>query len=428
MHRQADIIGLKNNYRPAGGEGQAMITLRKRGKTFHLDVLIDGEHVVRGPLGTTNHGAALRLVHRIEIALAEGPRSSVWAELKPVIPGTTFARLAQYAGVEGRLILTWNEFRDNFESYQEQQVKEDELAGNTVDNYRRTLNEFDDFLQGEHIGILRDIDDLVIDKFKPWRTDRIKPRKSNGASMLHLDLTHLHHVFAFGVDKRLIEENPVRVKAKRQYADGGYKPYTADEVRALLDHADDDLLLHTLLLRTGFRRSDASILRWGEVSLERREIVHTCVKNRRIKHGKVTLPILADLFAILDAERQRRNPQPSDYVLLDPSTGQPFDKPHLASNNRSNEIYRRIEDLGRRAGVHKAHPHRYRSTYAIDTLIRVDNVVYVAMLLGDTVQTVMRSYLPFVRELRERARFKIDHGMGIEQFETPASQKNDKAS
>jgi site-specific recombinase XerD len=405
-----------------------MIALRKRGNSFHMDLLMGQLHAVRGSLGTRNHGAALRVVHRIEIALAEGPRSSVWAELKPVIPGPTFARLAQYAGIEGRLILTWNEFRDNFESYQEQQVKEDELARNTVDNYRRTLNEFDEFLRGEHIEILRDIDDLVIDKFKPWRTDRIKTRKSNGASMLHLDLIHLHHVFAFAVDKRLIEENPVRVKAKRQYADGGYKPYTADEARALLDHAGDDLLLHTLLYRTGFRRSDAAILRWGEVSLERQEIVHTCVKNRRIKHGKVTLPVLPDLFAILDAERQRRNPQPGDYVLLDPSTGRPFDNPHLASNSRDNGIYERIRDLGRRAGVHKAHPHRYRSTYAIDMLIRTDNVVYVAMLLGDTVQTVTKSYLPFVRELRERARFKIDHGMGIEQFETPASQKKATAA
>jgi len=196
----------------------------------------------------------------------------------------------------------------------------------------------------------------------------------------------------------------------------------------LLDHAGDDLLLHTLLLRTGFRRSDASILRWGEVSLERQEIVHTCVKNRRIKHGKVTLPVLPDLFAILDAERQRRNPQPGDYVLLDPSTGRPFDKPHLASNSRDNGIYERIRDLGRRAGVHKAHPHRYRSTYAIDMLIRTDNVVYVARLLGDTVQTATKSYLPFVRELRERARFKIDHGMGIEQFQTPASQKKATAA
>ena len=53
---------------------------------------------------------------------------------------------------------------------------------------------------------------------------------------------------------------------------------------------------------------------------------------------------------------------------------------------------------------------------------------YVAGILGDTVATVTKFYLPFVRDLRERARFKIDHGRGIEQFETPASHKNGAAA
>jgi len=243
-----------------------------------------------------------------------------------------------------------------------------------------------------------------------------------------LDLDHLHHVFAFAVGKKFIEDNPVIVKAKRQKAGGGFQPYTADEVRLLLDHAGDDLLLHWLLLRTGFRRSDAAILRWGQVDLGRREIVHICKKNQRMKHGKVTLPILPDLFAILDADRQRRNPQSDDYVLLNPSTGLPFDRPELKSNKRCSAIYQRITDLGKRAGVHHAHPHRYRSTYAIDSLIRTDNVVYVAMLLGDTVPTVTKSYLPYVRELRERLSFQLNNRKGMEQFETPASQKEAPAA
>jgi|GEM_PF-1058521 len=405
-----------------------MIALRKRGDTFHMDLLNGRVHEVRGPLGTRNKGVALRLVHRIEIALAEGPQSLVWPEIRPLIPPPTFARLAKYAGVKERQVITWKECRGRFESDQQQLLREDELADNTITNYGRTLDEFDEFLREEGVETLRDVDDLLLDKFKPWRIERIKPRRSNGASMLHLDLLHLHHVFAFAVQKKFVEQNPVHVKAKKKRADAGYQPYTADELKALRDHAGEDLLLHTLLFRTGFRRSDASILRWAEINLESREIVHVCMKNRRVKHGKVTLPILSDLFEILLAECQRRNPMPSDYVLLDPHTGEPFDKPQLKSNPRDNRIYERIKKLGERSGVKNAHPHRYRSTYAIDMLIRTDNVVYVAMLLGDTVKTVTESYLPIVRELRQRAHFKVTNGAGIEQFASFASQTKDVAA
>jgi hypothetical protein len=84
-----------------------MVGLRKRKDTFHIDVLVGGQHAVKGSLGTGNHAAALRLLHRIEIALAEGPRSTLWAELRPVIPYATFTRFTKYVGVKGKFVLTW---------------------------------------------------------------------------------------------------------------------------------------------------------------------------------------------------------------------------------------------------------------------------------------------------------------------------------
>lgn len=406
-----------------------MITLRKRGNTFHMDLLIGGEHVARGSLGTKDHGAALRLIHRIEIAIAEGPRSTLWSELRPALPSPTFTRLSNYAGVEAKVVLTWKESRSLFEAHQNLQVRLDRLDPKTVENYENTLDAFEVFLNEEHIAMLKDIDQAVIDRFQPSRLERINTRRSNGSSALQLDLVHLHHFFAVAIKKGFfVDKNPVCVEANRRDPSSGHQPFNADELRDLKNHADDDIFSFLLLRWTGFRRSDATILRWDEVHFDRREIEHVCKKTRRTTRAKVIIPISEELLRALETEYQRRKPMLGEHVLIDPKSGEPFDKPRLASNERYNALTDRIEALGKRAGVRNATPHRFRDTFAVDMLIRTDNVNTVAALLGDTVKTVTQYYLPFVRELRERARLMMDHGKGIEQFETPASQKKKKAA
>lgn len=276
--------------------------------------------------------------------------------------------------------------------------------------------------------MLKDIDGSVIEKFEPWRIKRIKTRKSDGKSTVTLNLMHLHCVFAFAVEKGFMDKNPVPSTSRTKNPDRGAQPYSADELRDLMKNADDDLFLVLFLRWTGFRRSDAAILLWREVHFDRQEIEHVCKKTRRKTGKKVILPISAELLTALKTERDRRKPQPNEPVLLNSATGKPFDKPHLRSNNRSTKLYDRIVALGKRAGVRNAHPHRFRDTFAVDMLLRTDNVAYVAALLGDTIKTVEDFYIPYVRELREGARLKIANCKGIEQFETPTSQEKDKAA
>jgi integrase len=60
--------------------------------------------------------------------------------------------------------------------------------------------------------------------------------------------------------------------------------------------------------------------------------------------------------------------------------------------------------LGRRAGVPNVYPHRFRDTFAVDLLLRGASPYDVAKMLGDTIETVEKHYMPFVRELRDRVR------------------------
>jgi len=67
----------------------------------------------------------------------------------------------------------------------------------------------------------------------------------------------------------------------------------------------------------------------------------------------------------------------------------------------------------RQAAKEDAHPHRYRDSFAVDLLARGATPYDVAKLLGDTVATIEKHYAPFVKELRERARRRMENGEGF---------------
>ncbi|HYL62019.1 MAG TPA: hypothetical protein VE077_05295 [Candidatus Methylomirabilis sp.] len=72
------------------------LKLQQRGKRYRAVGTIAG-HFLRLSLGTANSGAASTTVGRIERAIAEGPASSLWPELRRALPPATFEVLAGIA-------------------------------------------------------------------------------------------------------------------------------------------------------------------------------------------------------------------------------------------------------------------------------------------------------------------------------------------
>jgi len=126
---------------------------------------------VRGTLGTSDRRVAKRLTNRLEIAVAEGPRSTMWTELRPVIPSGTFLRFTKYVGVEDEAVSTWIDLQRQFEAHKELQVKLKDLSDQTLHNYRRTLDVFEAFLAERQITMLHVINKATLDDFRLWRTD-----------------------------------------------------------------------------------------------------------------------------------------------------------------------------------------------------------------------------------------------------------------
>jgi integrase len=379
-----------------------MLTTRKRGKSFHVD-FFSGPTRLRGPLGTRNQDAALRLSHRLETALSEGAASKLWPELKAALPELTFSRFADFTGVKEQKLPTWERLCEAFEAHLVQRVSLGKLRESTASRYRVTVRDFGVFLEERKITLLRDIDRPLVESFKAWRVQRIKQKKfSRGATGLILDAAILHRLFSFAVENEWTLKNPVRMEGRPgENPQGGAEPFTGDDLTRLRGHAGDDLLAFLLLRWTGLRGGDAVTLTWREVHLDTKEVERVTQKRGK----KVILPIHTELLFALEAERERQNPQTTDRVLMNPSTGTPLTRPRL---------YERMLALGRRAGVPNAHPHRFRDTIAVDLLSRGASPYDVAKMLGDTIETVERHYTPFVRELRERVRAILESEAGLE--------------
>jgi integrase len=180
------------------------------------------------------------------------------------------------------------------------------------------------------------------------------------------------------------------------------------------EYADGDLLAFLLLRCTGLRGGDAVALTWQEVRFDRREIERVTQKRKK----KVILPLSVEFLFALEAEHERVKPQPTDRVLLNPSTNRPMTRPRL---------YERMLALGTRAGVAKAHPHRFRDTLAVDMLSRGASPYDFAKILGDTIDTVERHYTPFVKELRERVRTLLNSDAGLEKSVPNSEEISEKS-
>lgn len=405
--------------------------IKKRGKVFRLEGRAGdvanvrsrrgaGERErIRLSLGTANGSAALFLHARIERALGEGPQSTVWSDLRTVLPPDTFEKLAAIAGHEpdqqAAPECTWTDLVARFKGWMSQRVALDKLRESTRERYLQTCAAFGEFLMERGIAGVGQITRSLIDDFKLWKLARTLAKKhSRGGRGVVLDVAILHRIFGYAIDCELVLKNPVRLDGRPgDQPEFGPQPFTADQLAKLRQAAGIDMLAFLLLRHTGFRGSDAVGLRLGEIDFSTREINRLTLKRRK----RVVLPIHSELFFALEVERDRRGPDPDleERVLLNPATGRPLTRPRL---------YQRMLALGRRAKVLDSHPHRFRDTFAVDFLAKGGSPYDCAKLLGDTVDTIEKHYAPFVKELRERARKIMENGEGLELTGTPRAQEN----
>jgi integrase len=388
-----------------------MLSAKKRGVTWRVEGVVNKLYV-RLSLSTRDANAAKKSVSEIELALIDGKDSKRWTELRRVLPEKMFSFFANIAGWEAKSAqveappATWEDLVREFSAKFRRKILQGDRSEATWRRYELSCETFTDFLKQRGISRLQDISRRVVEDFKAHRLESILKRKnSRGGSGLHLDVAILHAVFAFAIDDGDLltgKNNPVKFeKYPGKKPKGGAQPFTHEELARLRQATGQDLLAFLFLRHTGLRGFDATDIRWSEIDF--REKMLSRITHKRQKH--VWIPIHPELFFALDAACAERRPKPSDHVLLNPETGGPMSRPRL---------YERVKAMGERAGVARAHPHRFRDTLAVDMLLKGASPYDVAKTLGDTIAVVEEHYAPYVKELRERTRRIMESPDGIE--------------
>ena len=385
-----------------------------------------GKERVRKPLGADRAGVGDTRVEWIKRACEEGANSAYWPQLKECLPLKSFTYFAEKVGykdapaVEPKSAPTWAQLLAAYTKHLERPIESGKRAGklraaSTKTCYAQVFSTFAQFLAAKNITTLSDITVKVArEDFQDWRVaditakanHRVSSDKARLPGRYVLDVAVLCGIFKFAVEREMIAKSPFRYVGKPgEDSENGASPFSKTELDALVRNAGGDLLSVLVLLRTGLRRSDAIRLQWKHVGTA--HISLTAQKNG----NKVRVPMSTDLAEALATVRSERygkieaDEYANEFVLQNPYTGKPFDT--------GKKLYERIQNIGERAGVKRAHPHRFRDSFAKDCFLKGCTVAEVAAYLGDNPETVSAHYGEMDSDRLEHAdkKFRAEGGL-----------------
>jgi hypothetical protein len=162
------------------------LRVKKRGAVYQLEGRA-GDRGRRGngqrdrlriSLGTASHEAALTWHTTIEKALAEGPTSTRWRELRRVLAPEAFGKLAAIVGYipadePEAPKHSWNDLKAKFSAWMTQRIATGKLRDSTRARYDQTSAAFENFLATCGIVALADITRSVVEDFKSWHLARV---------------------------------------------------------------------------------------------------------------------------------------------------------------------------------------------------------------------------------------------------------------
>ena len=264
-----------------------------------------------------------------------------------------------------------------FEVYKRPKVKE-----NTAYNYEHDMNNH----------VLPVFGDRRIDEIKPSDIQAfLNTKKGKAKSTVHHIWLILHGVFSTAmwdgyIDKDPTEEAGRYTMSKKKNVREALSIEAEQDIIAHLDRLKgNDLLLLSLLIYTGMRRSEVLGLRWEDISFDRNLIHvqravtfkknHPVVGTTKSEAGVRYIPLEGQLKAILSPMRQL-----SGYVI-----GQ--DDPITETTYK-----RTWERIGKKIDLHGATAHVFRHTYITMAAAHVDIKTLQSIAGHADISTTMNRY------------------------------------
>jgi integrase/recombinase XerD len=166
------------------------------------------------------------------------------------------------------------------------------------------------------------------------------------------------------------------VERSKQYRE----KFSGQQVSFRLPYADRNRAMILLLLDTGLRATEICSLVLGDVDVKARTLT-VMGKGRKERH----IPFGARTGNAIWRYLAGRKDDPGDgSPLFLSSGGHPMSRDRLAHT---------IADIGARAGIQGAHPHRFRHTFAINYLRNGGDVYTLQNILGHSTLEMVRKYL-----------------------------------
>lgn len=165
------------------------------------------------------------------------------------------------------------------------------VSRSTMIFYQGATDKFLDYLGARAEADLGDIVREDIEGFRDTLAKRLAPKTVNH------NVKVLRMLFNDARDRTLLVDDPTEfVKTVRAQKVVKRRPFTIEEVRAVLEHCDPEWRSIVLFgMYTGQRLGDIARLRWESIDLERETVTLTTSKTGR----RLNLPLQSDLIAHL---------------------------------------------------------------------------------------------------------------------------------
>ena len=329
-----------------------MGVIRKRGKTWYVDYMLDGKRIVKA-IGRSKRIAQLALSD-IEVKIAE-KRAGFFVSDK---------KIADYI--------------PQFLSHVRVHVKP-----STAKRYVQIIKHLSDFLD-----ILEDppiklsqVTPPIIEQYKLHRLGFVKPQTVN------YELTCLHHFFRYAVEMKYIQSNPTQeIKKIRKPQRKAPRFLTREEITKLLTRASPNLNnIIRFLLNTGLRWGELRSLEWNDIDWNEK-VIHIRIKEDwSPKGGERKIPMNDAALSILKGIMPGSTQKHLGWVFTT-KTG---------SQVRQQGTWSAFKLACRRAGIENATLHSLRHTFASHLVMAGVDLATVSKLLGhkDISTTMIYSHL-----------------------------------
>ncbi len=198
----------------------------------------------------------------------------------------------------------------------------------------------------------------------------------------------------FCVDRRYLQANPTDGIPKPRQRRPLHRWLNVEQLGAMYRacRTDADRLIMLLCGGSGLRAQELLTLKWSGVDFDRGEIrvLGKGKKWRTLAPGEMAMGVLQR------AKTQCRSAPIASPLSTPAGTGPVYVMPYRTTDN----LGYHVDQLAKRAGVPRCHPHLLRHSFAVAWLRRTDDAFTLQTLLGHSSPQMVGYY---VRDVREEA-------------------------